>query len=268
MTNIMVNRYLLIALLLLRAWPCAAQADYRVGAQDVLAITVFGENDLTGKYSVEQDGTFVFPLIGRVQAGGTTLRDIEGELKRKLADGYLRSPQVTVGIDTYRGQRVLIMGEVRSPGEYQLTNDTTLLAALARAGSTTPTASRQALVLRPTRLPSGEPGPINTIKVDLGALQAGDLSKNVQLIDGDTVNVPKAQLVFLSGQVRSPGAYAVDDGATVLQALTLAGGLTDRGADGRIRILRTVKGKKSEIKAKLTDTVLPGDTIIVPERLF
>jgi polysaccharide export outer membrane protein len=90
----------------------------------------------------------------------------------------------------------------------------------------------------------------------------------VQLQDGDTINVPKAQSVFVTGQVKSSGAYAVERGTTVLQVVSLAGGLTDRGADGRIRILRTVNGKKVELKAKLTDIVEPGDTIVVPERYF
>jgi len=73
---------------------------------------------------------------------------------------------------------------------------------------------------------------------------------------------------FVAGQVKSPGAYAAERGTTVLQVLSLAGGLTDRGAEGRIKILRTVKDKQTEIKAKLTDTVEPGDTIVVPERFF
>jgi polysaccharide export outer membrane protein len=68
--------------------------------------------------------------------------------------------------------------------------------------------------------------------------------------------------------VKSPGAFPVEPETTVLQVLSLAGGLTERGAAGRIRIQRTVDGKKVEIKAKLTDTVLPGDTIIVPEKFF
>ena len=67
----------------------------------------------------------------------------------------------------------------------------------------------------------------------------------------------------MAGQVKSPGAYAVDPGATVLQVLSLAGGLTDRGSDNRIRIQRTENGKKVEVSAKLTDVVKPGDTIIV-----
>lgn len=267
MRNFLTTASVLLSSLVVAAG-AAAQTDYRVGPQDVLAITVFGEPDLSGKYTVEQDGTFTFPLIGRLTAGGTTLRDVETLLKTKLADGYLRNPQVTVGIDSYRSQRILIIGEVRNPGEYQLSGDMTLLAALARAGATTPTASREAVILRPRKLPTGEQGPVDVIKVDLVELQAGDLTRNVQLVDGDTVNVPKAQMVFLSGQVRAPGAYAVEDGTTVLQALTLAGGVTDRGASGRIRILRTVNGKKLEIKAKMGDPVLPGDTVVVPEQLF
>jgi polysaccharide export outer membrane protein len=87
-------------------------------------------------------------------------------------------------------------------------------------------------------------------------------------VDGDTVNVPKAQSVFVSGQVKSSGAYAVEPGMNVLQVLSLAGGLTDRGSDGRIKILRLVDGRQKELKAKLTDVVQPGDTIIVPSRFF
>jgi polysaccharide export outer membrane protein len=129
-----------LALLLGLSSPGAAQNDYVVGSQDVLTVTVFGEAELSGKYTVEQDGTFTFPQLGRVKAGGLTLRALEQDLKTKLADGYLRNPQVAVAIENYRSQRILVLGEVRSPGEYQLTGEMTLLAALARAGSTTQTA--------------------------------------------------------------------------------------------------------------------------------
>jgi polysaccharide export outer membrane protein len=251
----------------------AAQTNYQIGPQDVLTITVFGETDLSGKFTVEQDGTFTFPLIGRVKAGGASLRDVEQDLKKRLSDGYLRNPQVTVTMETYRSQRILIMGEVRSPAEYQLTGDMTLLSALARAGGPTPAAGREALIVRTPRRPvldeNGRPASEpEIIHVDLTDLQAGNVSLNIPLIDGDTITVPKAQSVFVSGQVKSPGAFPVEPETTVLQVLSLAGGLTERGAAGRIRIQRTVDGKKVEIKAKLTDTVLPGDTIIVPEKFF
>jgi polysaccharide export outer membrane protein len=248
----------------------SAQTDYRIGAQDVLNITVFGEAELSGKYTVEQDGTFTFPLIGRVKAGATTLRELEQEVKKHLADGYLKNPQVSIAIETYRSQRILVMGEVRSPGEYLLTGDMTLLAALARAGGTSPAASREAVIVRSRRVPAnGEGGAeAEVLRIDLADLQAGNTALNITLQDGDTLNVPKAQSVFVSGQVKAPGAYAVEPGTTVLQVLSLAGGLTDRGADSRIRMQRMVKGKLKETKAKLTDTVQPGDTIIVPQKFF
>jgi polysaccharide export outer membrane protein len=75
-------------------------------------------------------------------------------------------------------------------------------------------------------------------------------------------------MIYIYGQVRSPGAYPVQKGTTVMQALTLAGGLTDRGSTRRIKILRTVDGKKKELAVKLTDLVHPGDTVIVSERFF
>jgi polysaccharide biosynthesis/export protein len=249
----------------------AAQTDYTIGPQDVVTVTVFGEPDLSNKYTVEQDGTFTFPLIGRVKAGGVTLRALEQELKTKLADGYLKNPQVNVSIETYRSQRILVLGEVRAPAEYQLTGDMSLLAALARAGGPTAAAGREVVIVRP-RHPAGDgakaAGEAEIMKIDLAALQSGNLALNVALVDGDTVTLPKAQSVFVTGQVKTPGAYPVDPGTTVLQVVSLAGGLTERGADGRIKIIRTENGKKLEIKAKLTDTVQPGDTIVVPEKFF
>ena len=93
----------LLAALALCAHGVSAQsaADYVIGAQDVLTIQVFDQADLGGKYAVEADGTFSFPLIGRVKAGGLTLRSFEGELKTRLADGYFKNPQVTVAVEQY-----------------------------------------------------------------------------------------------------------------------------------------------------------------------
>src|SRR5450756_470524 len=95
--------------------------DYVIGPQDVLTIQVFDQADLGGKYTVETDGTFSFPLIGRITAGGLTLRKFETELKKRLADGYFKNPQVTVAVELYRSQRVFVMGEVRNPGPVPLT---------------------------------------------------------------------------------------------------------------------------------------------------
>ena len=254
-----------------------ARVEYLIGAQDVLTITVWDSPDLSGKFTVETDGSFTFPLIGRVKAGGLTLRQFEAELKKKLADGYFKNPQVSVAVETYRSQRIFIVGEVRNPGTYQLTGDMTLIEAIARAGSTTPAAAPEAIVVR---APAGKQtdGPIlpgqredapDSQRVNLRNLQSGVLSQNIALRDGDTIFVPRAESIYVFGQVKNPGAYALQSTeTTVLQALSLAGGVTDRGAANRIKIVRVVKGEKVEIKVKLTDPVLPGDTLIVPEKFF
>lgn len=268
MTVMIRNTAFVLLILLAAAGRTWAQNDYVVGPQDVLAITVFGEAELSGKYTVEQDGTFTYPQLGRIKAGGQTLRTLEAELKKQLSDGFLKNPQVAVAVENYRSQRILIMGEVRNPGEFQLNGEMTLLAALVRAGSTTPAASREATIVRAPRKGAQAGAPPETLVIDLDKLQAGDRSQNVQLMDGDTVNIPRAQSVFVAGQVRNPGAYAIERGATVLQVLSLAGGITDRGSDGRVKIQRAGKDIQVEVKAKLSDKVQPGDTIVVGERFF
>jgi len=262
-----------VAIAPVRAQQAAQPTNYVVGPQDILTITSFDQEDLTGKYPVDADGTFTFPLIGRVKAGGLTLRELEAELKRLLKDGFFKDPQIAVGVETYKSQKVHIVGEVRNPGTYPLTGDMSLIEAIARAGSTLPSASGEVLIVRGKpgqtagpSVPTGNETDVTT--VDLKELQSGALSQNVALKDNDTLFVPRAESVYVFGQVKSPGAYPIQRSTTVLQALSLAGGVTERGATGRIKIVRIEKGKTVEIKVKLTDSVRPGDTIMVPERFF
>lgn len=247
-------------------------ADYTIGASDVLNIQVFDQPDLGGKYTVEADGTFSFPLIGRIKAGGMSLRGFETELKKKLADGYFRNPQVTVAVEQYRSQRVFVMGEVRAPGPVALTGGMTLIEALSRAGSTLPSASGEVAIVRAQQ---GARGPVlldqggsEILRASIRDLEAGAMKQNIELRDGDTIFVPRAESVYVFGQVKSPGAYSIQKDTTVLQALSLAGGVTENGAMNRIKVVRIVKGEKKDLKVKLTDTVRPGDTLIVPERYF
>jgi polysaccharide export outer membrane protein len=153
----------------------------------------------------------------------------------------------------------------------------TLIEALARAGSTTVAAADEAVIVRPKAgtqqtgplMPGEQADASEIIKVDIKELQGGALGNNVALRDGDTLFVPRAESIYVFGQVRNPGAYPLQGkNTTVLQALSLAGGVTDRGSTNRIQIVRIVNGEKKELKAKLTDPVNPGDTIIVKERFF
>src|SRR4029453_1769926 len=170
--------------LLAMASPVQSQpaGDYQIGPQDVLTIQVFDQADLGGKYTVETDGTFSFPLIGRVKAAGMTLRAFEVDLKAKLADGYFRNPQVTVGVEQYRSQRIFVMGEVRAPGPVPLTGGMTLIEALARAGSTLPSASGEVAVVR---APQGAQGPTlpdpekaaEIVRVNIRELEGGSMKQ-------------------------------------------------------------------------------------------
>lgn len=253
-----------------------AYTDYVVGPQDVLTINSFDQADLSGRFAVEADGTFTYPLIGRVTAGGLTLRQIEAELKKRLKDDdYFVNPQLSVAIEQFKSQKIFIVGEVRAPGAYPLSGEMTLIEALARAGSTLPGASGEALIVhaapgqRPADVLSATPDATDIVRINLRDLENGLLSHNAVLRDGDTIFVPRAQSVFVFGQVKSPGAYPLQESRmTVLQALSLAGGVTENGSTNRIKIIRMVKGAKVEIKVKLGDTLQPGDTIIVPERYF
>ncbi|MFB3855238.1 MAG: polysaccharide biosynthesis/export family protein [Vicinamibacterales bacterium] len=250
------------------------RAEYKIGPQDVISVTVFNESELSGKFTVEADGSFTFPLLGRVTAAGLTPRGLENQLQERLGKEFLRNPRVSVSVQEYRSKKVFIVGEVRSPGPYQLTANMTVLEAIAHAGSTTVNAADEVLIVRPAE--SGGAAPVmpeqddsaQVIKVNIAAVQAGDLSQNALLEDGDTVVVPRALSVYVFGHVNSPGAYNVEKGMTVMQALALAGGLTDRGTDRGLRIIRVIDGKKKEISVKLSDLVQPGDTIMVKQRIF
>jgi len=257
----------------LSAWQARSAANYVVGPQDVLTIQVFDQPEIGGKFTVEADGTFTFPMIGRIKAGGKTLRQFEEDLKSRLADGYFRNPQVSVAIEQYRSQRIFIMGEVMTNGPVPLTGGMTLIEALARAGGTRPSASGEVVIVRasdgadgpvlPNQIPDGE-----VLRADIRDLEEGTLKDNVALRDGDTIWVSRAESIYVFGEVKSPNAYAVQNDTTVLQALSLAGGATEHAALNRIDIIRMVDGERKRIRVKLDDIVQPGDTIQVPQRYF
>ena len=255
-----------------------SRTDYRIGPRDLLAIQVFGDASISGNYRVEADGGFAFPLIGRVLAGGRTILEIESAIKKQLGEGFYNDPQVSVTIQEFGSQKLFVMGEVKTPGGYTLSGDTTVLAALALAGGTLPSAGDTLIVLRPRSGASDASAPAAPdasdsqvlVRVSLTELQTGTggALQNVHLQHGDTIYVPKVEMVFVTGQVRNSGSFPYQKGLTVLQAIALAGGLNERGAQTRVRITRTVDGAVTELRVKPTDLVQPGDTIVVLERYF
>ncbi|MGB2713345.1 MAG: polysaccharide biosynthesis/export family protein [Vicinamibacterales bacterium] len=251
-----------------------AQPDYVVGTQDVLSISMLGEADLTRTVAVDADGTFDYPYVGRVKAGGLTLRSIKTVIEKQLVQGgYFVAPQVTVEVAKYRSQNVFVLGEVRVPGQYALTGNMSILQVLAAAGSPTSTAAGYVVITRPVgvepALPEPESAGGSSLRVSMNELQNGQLPEGFSLRDGDSINVPRAESVYVTGYVKAPGPYVIEGSLTVMQVIAMAGGPTERGATGRVKIFRRVGDKLEEVKnVRLSDMVKPGDTVHVPQRYF
>lgn len=247
----------------------------RIAPRDVLTISTMSsgqaEPSLSGKFQVGLDGNIEFPNLGRVKAADLTTREVEADIKKALGEKYLRNPQVTVELEQTSSKHFNILGEVRSPGAYPFSGSITIFDALARAGSTTDAAADVALLRRGTSV-AGATASEDTL-VDLHELLSGGSRKdNITLEDGDTLIVQKVEPVFVSGEVKSPGAFPMPRGTTVYQAVTLAGGVSVRGKWSGIKIQRKEAGKKDpliiQVKDPKTEVVKPGDTIIVPARIM
>jgi polysaccharide biosynthesis/export protein len=251
-------------------------ADYIIGPSDILQVTVFGQEKLSGKFTVASDGTFAYPSGDRVRAGGLTVQAVENDIRTRLAKDYLRDPKVSVIVDTVRSQFVTVAGAVRTPRMLEYTRAMSIQEALTMAGGPAESAGTEVLIIRSNNAGS-DTGQLETtglangatqIRIDLPKLQTGDVSQNIQLQSGDQVLVQVAGKVFVQGKVVRVGEIPYRRGMTVNQAITLAGGPTEFGSTRGIEIQRTVNGELKKMKAKLTDAVNSGDTIVVKPRAF
>ena len=256
---------LIVAAVMATPAAAAAQGNPKVAPRDQLVITVVNMSDWSKTYPVGADGMIEFPEIGRLKVEGLTAREIENGIEKGLRDGQIHaSPQVTVEVQQTPNKKVSVFGPVRSPGVVAYAGEITLLDVIGRAGGRDADAADEVLVIRaPANGTLSEP-----IRVNVREIEGGNLANNLALQDGDQVLVLKAQAVFVSGEVRNQGPINAEAGMTVLQAVTMAGGYTERGAKNRIQIKRTVNGKLETLKVKESDLVKPGDTIIVPRRIL
>jgi len=241
--------------------------DYVVGEGDVLKITVYDHDDLATTARVSGDGMITFPLIGQVQVKGLTLPQITREISSLLSDGFIVNPQVNIFIQEFRSKKAFIMGEVIKPGLYVLPGQTTFLALLSQAGGLTKDAGEKAIIKRNAN-PSDNKEQVITL--DLKRLvEKGDTSLDIPIMDNDSVYITKAGVFFVTGEVKKPDAYKYEEGTTVIKAITMGGGFTDKASKGRIRIIRTVNGKEKILeKVKMDEPVLPDDVLVVPESFF
>lgn len=258
-------------------------SEYRVGAEDVLIITVYEEADLSGNaVRVSGDGYISFPLIGRIMVAKLTTSEIEELIKLKLAeDQYLMYAHISVMVKEYNSQHFLVLGMVNSPGSYSLRAQERVLDAISRAaGVNLEQAGKRAMVIRTLDAETENERKV-VINIDLNSLLSkGDQISNVCLMNKDLLYIPTAGRLYIIGQVRSPGSYTMSEGKiTLVGAIGMAGGFTRTAARNKTRIIRLEDGveKIIEVKVdaitkagkKIQDVLIkPGDVIVVPESFF
>ncbi len=163
-----------------------SDSSYVIGANDVLAINVWKEPDISRSVPVRSDGKISLPLVGELQAGGQTPQQLEQEITKRL-QSYISEPEVTVIVTDSKSQRVNIMGMVARPGAYLLTSATTVLDAIAMAGGFKDFAKQKSIyVLRPAPDGTQKRIPFNYKEV----IKGQNPEQNIRLQAGDTVVIP------------------------------------------------------------------------------
>jgi polysaccharide export outer membrane protein len=236
----------------------------RLGPGDLIEVNVYNVPELTSKVRVSNGGDVYLPLIDYVHIDGLTQEEAQTVIEKRLADGgFVRSPHVTIFVDDAASQGVTIIGEVGKPGIYPDTADRKLYEMISQAGGFSQQASRKISIIRRNQS--------DPIHVELPRNLADDTSKNIDVLPGDTITVPRAPIIYVVGDVGRPAGLLVDNGQlTVLQALALAGGTNKTAKLGGARIIRkgptgmteTKVGIKKMLEAKSPDVTLQADDIL------
>jgi polysaccharide export outer membrane protein len=231
----------------------ALLSEYVLVAGDTVDINVFGEPTLTRAVQIRPDGRINMPLIGDMQAAGLTPVQLADKITQALKT-YLRAPQVAVTVTGYQRAYAYLVGQVARPGSVEIQRGATVLEVMGLAGGVTTRAAMRSAVL--IRRASGQ-----TVAVDLERLMVrGDRTLNASVEPGDIIMVPTLQnRVLVFGSVRSPGAYDVEDGARLADAIALAGGPADRAATGNVGLIRTGGDGKPAVTQVNFDQVVRGN---------
>jgi polysaccharide export outer membrane protein len=246
--------------------------EYRIGAKDLLEITVFNLPELNQTVRVSEDGSITLSLLGRVGVAGLTSQELEKRLAELLDRQFTKNARVTVFIKEF--QKVAVIGAVGQPGQYELVGPTTLLQMIAQAGGITAQAVDEVYIYR-----QAEDGKQTIIAINLDDLASGSQEFNVQLNPKDVISIPieRTLNVFVYGEVKTPGAipFLSSKKITLLQAIAQAGGPTEWAKKSKVLIKRKDRktGKEMKIRAnlksmisgKIADIILEeGDVVIVP----
>jgi len=264
-----------------------ARATYVLGPDDQIVIHALDVPDISEKAQrVDQNGDLRLPMVGRIHAAGMTLEEFEAELTKKLKV-YLQDPDVTVTVTEVRKEPVSVLGAVSSSGVQQLTGPKTLIEVLSQAGGVSADAGPTVRVTR-RRESGGIPlpeavedptGRFSTVEINVRALlEARSPEKNIAIQPFDVISVPRAEMVYVLGEVGKPGPVPLSGGhsISVMEAVSTSGGVLKTAAPNRARILRMVAGdpKRAELNVDLQKimqgkandlSLAAGDILVIPD---
>jgi len=265
--------------------PIETATSYVLGPDDVIAIKALDADEINSpSVRVDQTGFISLPMLGRVMAGGLTAERLEKELTTRLKT-YVRAPVVAVSVVEYRSQPVSVIGSVGQPGVHQLEGRKTLVEILAKAGGPRPEAGNTIMITRkaewgPIPLPSAakdSSGQFSVAQVSLRSImQATNPEGNILIRPNDVISVPRADVVYVIGEVKKPGGFTLSERSTLsgLQGLAMADGLTAMAAPKSAMIIRQPPGgARVEIPANLSEILSgkqhdvelrPDDILFVP----
>jgi polysaccharide export outer membrane protein len=224
---------------------------YVLGINDKLRILVFGEESLSGEFSVDSTGRVAMPFIGEVQAAGLTRSQFEDLLEKRMREEQiLLDPRVSIDLINFRP--FYILGEVTRPGEYPSSTNLNVFNAVATAGGFTTLANQTRVMIKR----AGE-----TTETEYSLLNP------VTVNPGDTIRVLKGAFYIL-GEVNRPGEYPFSEGLTVQNAVATAGGFTYRANQRQVYIKHRSEVAERKVRITAATPVEPGDTIRITERLF
>jgi|HubBroStandDraft_1064217.scaffolds.fasta_scaffold00441_12 polysaccharide export outer membrane protein len=258
--------------------PNANLPAQRIGANDLVAVAVYDAPELTRTVRVGADGLMRLPMLKqRIKAEGLMPGELEKAIASALsAEQLLVDPFVTVTIAEYNSRPISVAGAVRQPITFQASGPVTLLEALTRAGGLAPEAGPEILV---SHAQTGQDGSVTALVQRIlvkGLIDAADPTLNISLIGGEEIRVPEVGKVYVIGNVKKPGAFAVQDGveSTVLKMLALSEGLMPYASKEAYIYRREANGGKNEIQVPLSKimerkapdaALLANDILYVPD---
>jgi polysaccharide biosynthesis/export protein len=224
----------------------ASPSDLVIGAGDLLEIAVFGAPDFDRLVRVTSTGEVSLPLIGSVRLAGLTTTQAEKLVEKTLsAGGYFADPQVSVFEKEYQSQGISVTGEVQKPGIYPMLGSRRLFDVISAAGGTTLKAGNQVTI---SHRDASQPAQTITLTGN----GSDSTRNNPEVLPGDTVVVQKAGIVYVVGDVRTPGGFVMDKPVlTVLQALAMAQGTNATAKLDGARLIRRNGDQREDVPIAL-----------------